>query len=1214
MGDINYHEMHYILQFLIMKFNKKGLKISVWNINGHISKGYDKFTDEEFKQKLESQDIFCIQETHCDLEQCLEMEQFPNPVHLIRPKAKIQLKQKKDGKKEKTGKRFGGLSIYIRENIRKGVKFINNKTKDFIWLKLDKSFFGLVDDLYICFVYYPPEYSTYLNKLSYDILELIENDIITYSQVGKILLAGDFNARTAQDLDFINMDSDKHVPTYNNYKTDSLLLSRMCKDNVVSPRGRQLLALCVSSKLRILNGRSLGDLWGAYTCYQRLGNSIVDYMLLSEELISSVIYFKVCDFHPELSDHCQLNLLLRCNCELIPKNIYPGSPMPDKYIWNDKSAVEFQTVMNSVLIQNKISDFNKKEYDSSMINSAINDFNDILLTAAEKSLKKRKTVTKQKRKKVKDKPWQDDDLKKTKRDLDHKLILMQKYSKDPIVRGNFFKQLKCYRKLRKLKIRSFKNNLINKLEELHEENPKAYWALLDQLKYDEKKNKRDETHVNTETWYEYFKDLNSDKTPNEDKLRIAEKLNVLEKETIFNELDYTITKNEISKAIKSLKNSKATGLSQISNEMIKYSQCHILPSVHKLFNLIFSQGIYPESWGVSYINPLHKSGTKTDPANFRGISIGDNLGKLFNQVLNNRLSKFLADRNLIRPEQTGFIEGCRTSDHMFVLKTLLQKYVLGESKPLYCCFVDFKKAFDSVSHAHLLYKLKKYGIGSKFYTILKSMYTISNSCVKINNVRTNFFHCEVGVRQGDNLSPNLFNMFVNDLPSYFDASCEPLNLYSKSINCLLYADDVVLLSSSAAGLQKCLDKLDNFTNDWRMTVNLKKTKVLVFNKSGRKSNIEFKYKNEVIENVQTYKYLGIIFSSSGTFSYAKEDLYKKGFKAYFKIRRSFHNVTPNAKILMHIFNHTIRPILLYGSEVWGAFTSNNTEKFIKKEIDSLILEKLHTKFCKYSLGVRVRTSNDGSRGELGSLPILYYILINIIKYWCHLSKNITSNDSLVFEAYKLSQKMAEENKDSWVGCVKEIFSYLKLENLFNDQSKYKTNYIISQVKLNLRSKFINIWNTNINQDQGKSGKGRNKLRTFRTFKNNFSFEPYLLIGKREQKRSLSKFRLSDHTLEIERGRYLNIDEDKRICKLCSESVENEFHFLMKCKSLSSVRDIYMENLCKNFKNFKNLSSENRFIWLLSSEDKDIIMNIYKLVSGLNTKRDELLKSLTLSVD
>lgn len=205
------------------------------------------------------------------------------------------------------------------------------------------------------------------------------------------------------------------------------------------------------------------------------------------------------------------------------------------------------------------------------------------------------------------------------------------------------------------------------------------------------------------------------------------------------------------------------------------------------------------------------------------------------------------------------------------------------------------------------------------------MYCNSQTCVKIGNQRTVFFNSEVGVRQGDNLSPNLFNIYLNDLPSYFDSTCDPVSLHNSSLNIFMYADDVVLLSTSEQGLQNCVNKLSNFTKDWKMTVNIKKTKVLVFNKSGRVQNIKIKLEDEDIESVKQYTYLGVNFMASGSFKNAKHELYNKGFKAFFKLRRTFTTELPKPKTLMHIFSHTIRPILLYGSEIWGYIPYNKTK-------------------------------------------------------------------------------------------------------------------------------------------------------------------------------------------------------------------------------------------------------------------------------------------------
>ena len=175
----------------------------------------------------------------------------------------------------------------------------------------------------------------------------------------------------------------------------------------------------------------------------------------------------------------------------------------------------------------------------------------------------------------------------------------------------------------------------------------------------------------------------------------------------------------------------------ILNEMIKYGQHALLHCLEKLFNIILSSGTYPKIWGEGYLITIFKSGSPSDPNNYRGISINSCPSKLFNGILNN--------------EQIGFRKGSRTADHIFKLKTLICKYIQKSGKS-YACFVDLKKAFDSVIHSALLYKLLKNGINGKFFNIIKSIYSCSVLRVKMDNNLSNCFKSEIGVKQGDNLS------------------------------------------------------------------------------------------------------------------------------------------------------------------------------------------------------------------------------------------------------------------------------------------------------------------------------------------------------------------------------------------------------------------------------------------------------------------------------
>ena len=115
--------------------------------------------------------------------------------------------------------------------------------------------------------------------------------------------------------------------------------------------------------------------------------------------------------------------------------------------------------------------------------------------------------------------------------------------------------------------------------------------------------------------------------------------------------------------------------------------------------------------------------------------------------MNVRLDNYLEKYSLIDKTQIGFTKHSRTSDHMFILKCLVDKYISVKGGKLYTCFVDFQKAFDSVIHAGIKFKLLKMGIGSKFYNIVKDMYSKSRSCIKVKEGLTNFIDLNLGVRQ-----------------------------------------------------------------------------------------------------------------------------------------------------------------------------------------------------------------------------------------------------------------------------------------------------------------------------------------------------------------------------------------------------------------------------------------------------------------------------------
>ena len=535
---------------------------------------------------------------------------------------------------------------------------------------------------------------------------------------------------------------------------------------------------------------------------------------------------------------------------------------------------------------------------------------------------------------------------------------------------------------------------------------------------------------------------------------------------------------------------------------------------------------------------------------------------------------------------------------MFILKTIIDKYCNSKDGRVFACFVDFQKAFDTVIHTGIKLKLIDIGVGNKFYNIIKNMYEISSSSVRCGDLITKAIPIKLGVKQGDNLSPNLFNIFINDLPNYFQNCKDSIQLNDDPVNCLLYADDLILISKSANGLQERLNALNRFCKDWCLTVNINKTKVLVFNKAGRFISQNFKFNNISINCVQQYKYLGIYFTASGSFAYAQNELYKKALKAYFKFQKDFLNQNPNVDVTIHLFDHTILPILLYGSEIWGSFNpfSNKLKKGNKSLSDlfsHIKSEKMHLRVCKQILGVHSKATNFAVLSELGRFPLCFNVMKKMINYWYRLQD--ISNDStniIIRNAFLTSKYLFENGKSSWFGSVHTVINAIPGLVAYTNL-KRKPNLFKKHLNRLLRSAFLNMWE----KERLKNEHG--KLRNYIKFKQHFHREKYLrIMNNFDLRKHYSRFRISCHHLIIETGRYKNIPSNLRICTSCnSGEIGDEIHFLLCCKKYENERKCLLHEINSVCGNFQKLSLNDKMMWLMSAEDKGMLIKVARFIKA-----------------
>ena len=632
-----------------------------------------------------------------------------------------------------------------------------------------------------------------------------------------------------------------------------------------------------------------------------------------------------------------------------------------------------------------------------------------------------------------------------------------------------------------------------------------------------------------------------------------------------------------------MKPGKACGIDGLSNEMIICLLRNNPNILLKLFNACILAPEPMTCWNTSAIYPIHKKGSKLDPDNYRGISLLPCLSKLFSAILNQRLLKFTIENEILSQEQLGFIPGNRTSDALITLHNLINDYCINNKKHIYGCFVDFKKAFDSIPRHKIFEKLIKYNITGRFYEYIKQMYSCDKTCIKIGDMTTDTFQTNQGVKQGCVLSPILFNIFLADLPkTLLKNDCMPLHLTdNKNITSIIWADDLLILSESEHGLNNILKHLWDYCNENLISLNLDKTKCMIFNKTGKLIRKSFWFGNGKLETTREYKYLGFLITPSLNINASLKDLKARAMRAFYILKSKMGPLfKKHIDVSLHLFDTLIKPILLYGSDFWGCLKlpKNNP------------IENMHMTFCKELIGVQKQTPNLGVLLDLGRLPLTIFAKKNCIKNWERIA--IRENANLLL---KSSYQYSTQNNTGWALSIKDHLSHIGLMNVFLNQG----NENPAHVEAFNREKDI-FYQTSFFEIQNNSS----KLKTYATLKTNIDREFYLNnIPNITDRISMTKFRLSNHKLMIEKGRHNNIEYNKRYCQFCQNCIENEYHFIIKCPAYDPIRVILMEKI--NIEN-QHLSNEPLFIFLMIN--KDIVRHTAHFITRANDIRDFLLEN------
>ena len=1147
-------------------FCNNRISFCTWNINGLYNKTVgDKTKSDDFLNIISKHDFITITETWTD--------DVPNvPGYLKTFIAPMKIRKRNISKTY--GRKSGGICIYYKNEYKNHFEVISSSNNS-IWCKISKKALKTKKDLYLCSVYIPPDNSSYFNS---QIFESLENEIDLFLRTGNdMILLGDFNARTGKSKDSVSSDGNNYIA---NDQSDLApkLLSRQSFDSVCNSHGDNLLNLCKTFDLTILNGRVKGDSLGQITYHGAKGVSTVDYIITNQQFFPNINYFIVNQPTP-LSDHSPISAwthLTKSHLTLndSSNNLNKLQSLPFQFHWSFDSAENFKNAMASPTVVKAIDNFLQKQYlpvSASTINDAIKDIQSIYINASKLSLKLKKPKSKRKINSFCNKKWFDSDCKQTRNELRKLSNLKHAKPLDLSTRQSYHIKLKQFKKLLKTKKRSFHDEVLTQIE--NNKDTSMFWKLLNSA--DETIKEEELPPIHEDKWIDHFQSLHQ---KCEDVQKMTDKLKQLEEDNRNdnndNILNEQISEEEILTCAKLLKNNKAAFNDKIRNEMIRHSIEFLLPVYSKLFNLILDSGIYPDTWCVGSITPIFKSGDRNDPNNYRGICVSSCLGKFFTLIMNKRLLNFAAKNDLLHKSQIGFLPNHRTTDHIFTLRTIIDKYVKNaRNGKIYACFIDFKKAFDSIWHVGLFVQLLKNNINGKFYQLIQNIYSKSSCFIKLGQKRTKTFDYNRGVRQGCIISPFLFNLYLNELPKLLDTTPhnDPIFLPNGSkLSSLLYADDLVLLSHSRKGLQNNLNAISKFCKEWKMIVNERKSKTMIFSNK-KVTQQPFILNSKTLDSVNEFTYLGVKMSSTGNFNPHLKQIKEKALHAFFKITRKidFKKLRPSQA--NKIFDSFVSPILTYSSEIWSLYSNQNFEKWDKTEV-----EKCHLRFCRYFLGVSNKASNVACRGELGRFPLKIFIDKLSIKFFNHLI--CLSDDTFAKQSLLMSFSLFKRKKKCYFSNLKQMLDRVDSSIWPVSIERVIDNDTLMNLESSMKNNYFQVWKNVL--------KNSSKLSFYSTFKEFYEQEPYLNVLRNfEQRRLFTKFRISNHQLAIETGRYYNIPRDDRLCSLCKTNmIETEQHLILHCPTYSNFRSEFQSKLKEKID-----FSTDYVQTLTKSTDKSVLM-------------------------
>ena len=1081
------------------------LKICGWNIAGLTKKRLE----ADFIKFCKGFDCVGLVETWENMEQAQDKV-------LLEGYAAFR---KGKGKKANKGRNPGGIMVLIKEKKGRRIRRLENDLEEVIWVKIEEGKEGFV----VGIIYNHPTGSTYHNQNFYEKLE-DEILVIMEGNVGaSLILIGDFNARIGT-MKGEREEGEEEEWEEEDKELGGLNINRDSEDKVVDKEGRKLVGMCKRVGLRILNGRTKGDADGKLTYMSRIGCSVVDYAIAELNGEKKKIDMEVGDRVE--SDHLPLQVSIFKETKVEGDRLEIGegenrrtTTRINKYKWKEEKKEDFLK-----RLEGREAEFYRIGWQEAIESKDVDKgffILKLMLETVGKDMEIRDSTGTKKGLKGK-KGWFDEDCLEEKKKTKALLRGMRK-EKEKAERAKklreYLDQKKVYEEKCEEKRERWGNQWTEDLREIITRNAsEEFWRKIRELigKAPEKK-----AEISTDSWVSYFENL----VGGEEEAVVEDGPGMREEDKHDQEMDREISQEEIRKAAKKMKNNKAAGPDGIPNEFLKQVLANgkIARLMEQFFNVIYEKGQTPKEWGHGMIHTIFKGkGDPTEPGGYRGITLLNSTGKLFGKIMADRIRRRAEREGILIPNQMGFRPKHGTVDSALILRWLAERELKKKGGKLYTSFVDFEKAFDKIDRKLLWEKLSSMGMPTKILNAVKGMYEYTVSSIKITPREiTEGIPIRKGVRQGCQLSPVLFVLFMNDLDEWLkEKGTHPPCIGEKEIKILMYADDIVLLSISKIGLQRALDSLGRYSERWRLKVNVNKTKVLIFKKGKKCSKKErFYYQGVELEKVSEFNYLGIIFQFNLKWKRHQEEAVGKARRALMTVRRAIYKFKNfPVKMLVRVVNTMINPILTYGAEVWG------------DKVNEKIINKVTSGISKEILGVGKQAVTAAAMREVGLRETSYLVEKRWMTYAATLKGK--GEEKLLLRSFD-----RRDGRSDWHEKVREKARNLKLERLFEVDHEIKKK----EIKVEITEKIDKERDERLKLEL----KEKKTLKFFREVTREEG-EFYLRLD-REARAGLAWIRLGQWMWEGIKT------EEGRKCRLCGEK-DGLLHLTLQCKEVETERE------------------------------------------------------------